>query len=306
MKKFLALTLSLLILVSTIVVGFTGITVAAEENTSIVDLMDASKWVPNPNKASMAVTNVTEDEFSALKAESADYQSMYVEVELKPSTAYSLLFDFKSSLKIEHLQIWPTKCEPVSSSDGSVTYDKENYTTADRILFTGGWNGTDNYSKNIGHTNSVDFVTNSTDISYRIFFKMNGLVNSEVSTAKVAFFKNVAIKEKASASAEVRGNGSATVSAEAGYVGDTVTYTATALAGEEFYGWYNGDELISNEAVYETTLVSGDNVLTARFTTNNLMNIALWGESPSRPSIQITEAIEDNFNTIKLYDLQYA
>ncbi|MBQ3088773.1 MAG: hypothetical protein IJC36_03965 [Clostridia bacterium] len=314
MKKFLALTLSLLILVSTIVVGFTGITAFAEENTSVVDLNDASKWVPNPNKASMAVTNVTEDDFSALKAESADYQSMYVEVELKPSTAYSLLFDFKSSLKIEHLQIWPTKCEPVSSSDGSVTYDKENYTTADRILFTGGWDGTDNYSKNIGHTdpiawyngNSVDFVTNSTDTSYRIFFKMNGLVNSEVSTAKVAFFKNVAIKEKASASSEVRGNGSAAVSAEAGYVGDTVTYTSTSNEGEEFFGWYKGDTLVSAEPSYETTLVSGDNVLTARFTTNNLMNIALWGESPSRSSIQITEAIEDDFNTIKLYDLQYA
>ena len=45
MKKVLALTLSMLILVSTIVVGFTGITVAAETNTSVVDLNDASKWV---------------------------------------------------------------------------------------------------------------------------------------------------------------------------------------------------------------------------------------------------------------------
>ena len=100
MKKFLALTLSLLILVSTIVVGFTGITAAAEESTSVIDLMDASKWVPNPNKASMAVTNVTEDDFSALKVSAADYQSMYAEVELKPSTDYAFLFDFKSSLNI--------------------------------------------------------------------------------------------------------------------------------------------------------------------------------------------------------------
>ena len=53
MKKVLALTLSVLILVSTVVVGFTGITAAAEENTSVVNLMDASKWVPNPNKASL-------------------------------------------------------------------------------------------------------------------------------------------------------------------------------------------------------------------------------------------------------------
>lgn len=314
MKKVLALTLSLLILVSTIVVGFTGITAAAEENTSVVNLMDASKWVPNPNKASLKIENVTEDNFEAIKVSSADYQSAYVEVELKTSTEYSLLFDFKSSLKIEHIQIWPTKCEPVSSSDGSVTYDKENYTTADRILFTGGWDGTNNFSKNIGHTdpaswydgNVIDFKTNATDTSYRIFFKLNGLVNSEISTAKTFIFKNAAVKEKVTASAKVQGNGTATVSRESGYVGDTATYTATANKGEEFLGWYNGDTVVSQNPTYEATLLSGNNELTARFSTISLMNVALWGKSTGRPSIQITEAVEDEYNTIKVYDTQYA
>ena len=124
MKKVLALTLSLLILVSAITVGFTGITASAEENTSVVDLMDASKWVTNTYKPSMNLTAVTEDGFSALKVSAADYQSMYVEVELKPSTDYAFLFDFKSSLKIENIQIQtilpennPIQSEIISSED---------------------------------------------------------------------------------------------------------------------------------------------------------------------------------------------
>lgn len=314
MKKFLALTLSVLILVSTACVGFTGITAAAEGDFSVVDLNDASKWVPNPNKAAMTVTAVTEDDFSALKASSADYQSMYAEVELEANTKYAFCFDFKSSLKIENVQVWPTKCNPVSSSDGSVTYDKENYTTADRILFTGGYDGTTNFSSKMGHTdptvwydgNAIEFTTNATDTSYRIFFKFNGVVNSELSTAKTFIFKNAAIKKCATAAATVKGNGTASVTPTAGYIGQTAVYTATPDEGEEFYGWYDGDTLVSTDAAYTATLDSAENSLTARFTTINLMNIALWGESPARKSITITEAAEDDFNTVKVYDIQYA
>lgn len=290
MKKFLALTLSLLILVSTIVVGFTGITAVAETNTSVVDLNDVSKWVTNTYKPSMNLTAVTEDDFSALKVSAADYQSMYAEVELKPSTDYAFLFDFKSSLKIENIQIWPTKCEPTFTSNGSVTYNKENYTTADCILFTGGYDGNNNFSSQNNHTdpliwyndNVISFKTNDSDASYRIFFKFNKVVNSELSTAKTFIFKNTYVKQTANAKAVVKGNGSVSVSKEVAYVGDTVTYTATPNEGEVFYGWYNGENLVSVDSTYETPLSAEGITLTARFSTINLMNIALWGKSTSQ------------------------
>jgi len=153
MKKALSFVLSVLILLSTVWVGLTGITVAAESSTPIVDLNDAAVWVPNPNKPAMAVSLVTEDEYTALKVSSADYKSMYVEVELNTSTNYSLLFDFKSALKFENIQIWPLKCNPHASDDGTVTA-KVIYTAdeANMVIFKGWYEGDDFRSGNEAYT----------------------------------------------------------------------------------------------------------------------------------------------------------
>ena len=47
-------------------------------------------------------------------------------------------------------------------------------------------------------------------------------------------------------------------------VNETAVFTATPAEGYSFAGWYNGDTLVSTEAVYEHTLV-GDTTLTAKW-----------------------------------------
>lgn len=65
------------------------------------------------------------------------------------------------------------------------------------------------------------------------------------------------------------GNGFAKVSNQ-GYAnsGSTVTFTAKAMDYENFLGWYNGEELVSKDLVYNA-VITNDTHLVAKFTTNS-------------------------------------
>ncbi len=313
MKKILTLVLSLIMVITTISSALSGISVLAETETALIDLINAELWSVNPNKEYMKVTEATEDDFSVIKVSVTQYNTYSISLDLKPDTYYSLIFDVKTPLKFENMQIWPTKCNPAPSSDGSITWDKENYTTADRILFMGGYDGTNNLSSQLGFTaydtwyddNAIEFKTNSTDTAYKILFKMNGFINKAENSTDVVYFKNAWVKEKVKAEVTVLGNGTATVSKNDCNFGDTIIYTATPFEGEIFKGWYKGDELISTESSCSQIIESSINSLTAKFSTYNLMNVALWDKSPNKSSIKIETVVDGDFNTIKLSSIDW-
>lgn len=75
-------------------------------------------------------------------------------------------------------------------------------------------------------------------------------------------------KGKLTADIIISGNGDATVSNKAPTLDDEITFTATPWEGEEFLGWYNGNEKVSDELLY-TFNIDRSIVLTAKFTTKN-------------------------------------
>lgn len=305
MKKLLALILSLLMVVTTLSGALCSFTVAAESSNASINLMDSELWSVNPLKEYMKISETTEDDFSVIKVSITQYNAYNITLDLKTDTYYSLIFDVKSPLMFENIQIWPTKSNAAPTSDGSISWDKANYTEASRILFKGSYGATNNLSQELGHTtyddwyenNTIEFKTNSTDTSYQIFFKMNGFINKDENKTDVVYFKNAWVKEKVKAEAVVLGNGTATVSKSDCSFGDTVVYTATPFNGEVFKGWYSGDELVSTENICSKVVDSSITTLTAKFSTYNLMNVDLWGESPNKPSITI-EKITDNENEV--------
>ena len=75
---------------------------------------------------------------------------------------------------------------------------------------------------------------------------------------------NFSLKKAATVSAVAQEGGE--VFGGAGYaVGDAVTLTAVNKSGYDFTGWYKGDKLVSNDAVYSFT-AAGDAEYTAHFT----------------------------------------
>ena len=313
MKKLLAIILSLVMVITTLSTAFVGYSVSAEESVSSIDLLNTDLWSKNEASQYMSITETTEDDYEVIKVSITQYNAYCINLNLKTDTYYSLVFDIKSPLKFENIQIWPTKCGAGPSSNGSIVWDTENYTANDRILFTGGYDGANNLSSQLGFTshsdwyenNSIEFKTNSTDTAYQIFFKMNGFLNKTENGTDVVYFKNAWVKEKVKAEAVALGNGTATVSKNDCSYGDTVIYTATPFEGEVFKGWYKGDELLSNDSSFTYTVDSAITSLTAKFSTNNLMNVAIWGESPNKASITIENAVEDDFNTIKLSSIDW-
>lgn len=313
MKKFLVLILSLLMVITTFSGSLVGLTAAAESSVSSIDLIDANLWNKNQLSQYMSIIETTEDGFSAIKVSITQYNAYNIKLNLKTDTYYSLIFDIKSPLKFENIQIWPTKCGAGPSSNGSIVWDTENYTASDCVLFKGGYDGTNNLSSQLGFTsysewyenNAIEFKTNSTDTEYQIFFKMNGFINKTENSTDVVYFKNAWVKEKVKAEAIVLGNGTATVSKSDCSYGDIVTYTATPFEGEVFKGWYKGNELLSTESSYSYTVDSAITTLTAKFSTTNLMNVDIWGKSPNKASIKIEDAVEDDFNTIKLSSIDW-
>ncbi|MBO5232332.1 MAG: metallophosphoesterase [Clostridia bacterium] len=312
MKKLLALVLSLLMVITTLSGAMFSFSASAESISS-VDLMNAELWNTNPASQYMKVSETTEDDYSVIKVSITQYNTYHIDLELDTNTEYSFIFDFKSPVKIENVQIWPTKCGAGPSANGSIVWDTENYTAADRILFAGGYDGTNNLSADLGHTtydnwyeeNGLTFTTNATDTSYQIFFKMNGFVNKTENSTDVIYFKNASVGKCVTATAKALGNGSATVSKDFGSCGEVITYSAEPFEGEIFKGWYNGATLLTTEKVYNHTLVEGDNILTAKFSTNDLMKVNLWEKSPNKASIKIENAVEDDFNTIKLSSIDW-
>ena len=236
MKKVLALTLSLLILVSTIVVGFTGITAAAEENIT-TNLMDISLWEKSTARPYIKITEAVEDGYNTIKIYDSQYSYVYVTMELKPDTEYQMQFDFKSAYKFDCYEIWPTKCNCAPKINGGVG-PGEGYTTDDRLVINYTYFGDKTDNINWYENNVINFKTNATDSSYQFFLTFGGIRDAATNATKSTFFKNFTVKEKVIASADVLGNGTANVSKSEGCYGDDVTYTATANNGEEFLGWY--------------------------------------------------------------------
>ncbi|MBQ3088409.1 MAG: hypothetical protein IJC36_02115 [Clostridia bacterium] len=78
---------------------------------------------------------------------------------------------------------------------------------------------------------------------------------------------------KVAAEVLVSGYGDATVSDELPAIGSEVTYTAAPWQDEEFLGWYNGEEKVSDNLVY-TFVIAEKTTLTAKFTSNNLNVLA--------------------------------
>ena len=152
MKKFLVLILSLLMVITTFSGSLVGLTAVAESSVSSIDLIDANLWNKNQLSQYMSIIETTEDGFSAIKVSITQYNAYNIKLNLKTDTYYSLIFDIKSPLKFENIQIWPTKCGAGPSSNGSIVWDTENYTASDCVLFKGGYDGTNNLSKELGHT----------------------------------------------------------------------------------------------------------------------------------------------------------
>ena len=313
MKRILSFILSMLMVITALSGALVGLNVAAEGADSAIDLINADLWSKNEASQYMAVSETIEDDYSVIKVSITQYDAYCINLNLKADTYYSLIFDVKSPLKFENMQIWPTKCGASPSSDGSIVWDTENYTTSDRIIFVGGYNDIDNLSSQLGFTsysdwyenNTIEFKTNSTDTSYQIFFKMNGFINKDENNTDVVYFKNAWVKENVKAEAKALGNGNATVSKSDCNYGDIVTYTAIPFEGEIFKGWYKGEELISTESSYSIAVNSSICSLTAKFSTNNLMNVNLWGESPNKPVITIEKTTDNTDEVIKLGSIDW-
>ena len=81
--------------------------------------------------------------------------------------------------------------------------------------------------------------------------------------------------------------------------GDKVTLTAVANDGYEFAGWYNGEELVSNEANYTFTATSDINY-TARFnkTVVNPTKFAIHITVASTDGTEVTNTLEGNVKAI--------
>ena len=79
--------------------------------------------------------------------------------------------------------------------------------------------------------------------------------------------------QRVKAEVQVSGNGDATVSNANPSIGTEVTYTAIPWLGEEFLGWYNGDEKVSDNKEL-TFSVTGKITLTAKFTSQSLNVLA--------------------------------
>lgn len=79
--------------------------------------------------------------------------------------------------------------------------------------------------------------------------------------------------QRVKAEVQVSGNGDATVSNANPSIGTEVTYTAIPWLGEEFLGWYNGDEKVSDNKEL-TFSVTGKITLTAKFTSVSLNVLA--------------------------------
>lgn len=79
--------------------------------------------------------------------------------------------------------------------------------------------------------------------------------------------------KKVTAEVLVSGNGTATVSDKLPAEGSEVTFTAVAYPDEDFLGWYNGDQKVSDKAEY--TVIANESItLTAKFTSKNLNVLA--------------------------------
>ena len=87
------------------------------------------------------------------------------------------------------------------------------------------------------------------------------------------FLMNSAAAAKVKAEVKVSGNGDASVSSEYVVVGEQVTYTAIPWEGEDFLGWYNGDEKVSESLTYSFA-ISQKTTLIAKFTSKNLNVLA--------------------------------
>ena len=87
------------------------------------------------------------------------------------------------------------------------------------------------------------------------------------------FLMNSAAAAKVKAEVVISGNGDATVSEDLVLKGTEVTFTATPWEGEDFLGWYKGDDKVSDDLAYTVTITE-KTTLTAKFTSNNLNVLA--------------------------------
>ena len=113
----------------------------------------------------------------------------------------------------------------------------------------------------------TDFVTNSTDTEYIVVIQATntGRSGDEVAFADLKLYKYLSFGESFDVSVAVEGGGTATVSSTNVEAGATVTFTAAAKHLDTFLGWYDGENLVSSELVYEPTITATTN-LTAKFT----------------------------------------
>ncbi len=117
----------------------------------------------------------------------------------------------------------------------------------------------------------ADTVTiggNSTDVSGYIKLRITGGCSDLVVDVDDFVFE-----EYNKVSAQSVGAGSGYASAASVQTGEKVTFTATAPKGVEFYGWYDGDNKVSDDLVYSFTFDGTQKLeLTAKFSGGILQN----------------------------------
>lgn len=279
--------------VSAVVAKFTG---SLAENFAPASWQAGAHWYNNGGRLGETKNNHLGGKAFTVTNGSANYQYVDAEqtVTLSPNTEYrfgisvkGLNVDTKGILEALIVYNGGTKAAAGNSetfpSDKRIAY--VSVSTVYTVLSGDGWLRL-----------YFDFKTTD-ETTYDLRLRWGNIATYTLS--------DIVLYAKGSAKAETKGNGTTEVSNPTPYLGQTVIYTAIPKKGEEFLGWYLGEEKLSTDAIFAYQTIKVDTVLTAKFsgTSSYIVSEDFEDYVPYHSFIENAEVKDENWLIASRHDL---